>query len=51
VGLTVRDLDRSAEWYECVLGFKFVRRLEAPPHDENTPSALLLADLNLVLDT
>jgi catechol 2,3-dioxygenase-like lactoylglutathione lyase family enzyme len=34
VGLTVRDLDGSAEWYERVL--------EAPPDDEGIPPALLL---------
>jgi glyoxylase I family protein len=41
-GLTVRDLDVSAEWYERVLGFQFIRRLEAPPDAEGIPPALLL---------
>ena len=42
VGLTVRDVDRSAEWYQRVLGFKFVKRFDVPPDVEGIPRVLLL---------
>ena len=38
VGLTVRDMDASSEWYRRVLGFRFVRRFGAP----EIPRTLLL---------
>jgi glyoxylase I family protein len=41
-GLTVRDLDSSAAWYQRVLGFKFVRRFEASPGEGGIPRVLLL---------
>ena len=40
--LTVRDMDESAEWYQRVLGFRLVRRVEIPPGQPGIPRILLL---------
>src|SRR5262249_15314511 len=42
VGLTVRDMHVSAEWYERVLGFEFVKEFEVPPGEAGMPRILML---------
>lgn len=42
VGLTVRDMRRSADWYTRVLGFQFVREFKGPPEEPGIPRILLL---------
>jgi glyoxylase I family protein len=41
VGLTVRDMRASAEWYERVLGFEFVREFEVSPGESGIARILL----------
>jgi glyoxylase I family protein len=40
--LTVRDMRTSADWYERVLGFEFVKEFEVAPGDAGIPRILLL---------
>jgi len=40
VGLTVRDMDASAEWYQRVFGWQVLRRFDAD--EAGTPRVLLL---------
>lgn len=42
MALTVRDMRVSAEWYERVLGFDFVREFQVAPGDPGIPRILLL---------
>jgi catechol 2,3-dioxygenase-like lactoylglutathione lyase family enzyme len=42
MALTVRDMRVSADWYERVLGFDFVKEFEADPGDAGIPRILLL---------
>jgi len=42
VGLTVRDVEASAEWYRRVLGFRLVKRFAAPTADETAVTRILL---------
>jgi glyoxylase I family protein len=42
LALTVRDMRISAEWYERVLGFDFVREFQVAPGDGGIPRILLL---------
>ena len=42
VGLTVRDMDASAEWYERVLGFRLVKRFGIQPGEAGIPRVLML---------
>lgn len=42
VGLTVRDMYRSADWYMHVLGFQLVREFKGPPEEPGIPRILLL---------
>jgi glyoxylase I family protein len=42
MALTVRDMRVSAEWYERVLGFEFVREFRVPAGDLGIPRILLL---------
>ncbi len=45
IGLTVRDLARSIEWYATVLGFEEAGRLDKPDHEVamlRHPSGLLI---------
>jgi glyoxylase I family protein len=41
-GLTVRDMDFSATWYQRVLGFKLVRRFDVQPGSPGITRTLLL---------
>jgi len=41
VGLTVRDMYRSADWYMRVLGFQFVKEFKGSPEDSGSPRILL----------
>lgn len=42
IGLTVRDMDVSAAWYEQVLGFRLVKRFAEAPGEPGIPRTLLL---------
>jgi len=42
MALTVRDMRVSADWYERVLGFDFVKEFEVDPGDAGIPRILLL---------
>jgi glyoxylase I family protein len=42
IALTVPDMRASADWYERVLGFDFVREFQVPPGDAGIPRILLL---------
>ncbi len=42
VGLTVRDMDTSAQWYQRVLGFALVKRFSRPPAEPGIERTLLL---------
>jgi glyoxylase I family protein len=42
VALTVRDMNVSADWYERVLGFEFVKEFQVRPGEEGIPRILLL---------
>src|SRR5712691_11971881 len=42
VALTVRDMRVSADWYERVPGFGFVKEFEVAPGDAGIPRILLL---------
>jgi catechol 2,3-dioxygenase-like lactoylglutathione lyase family enzyme len=42
VGLTVRDMHQSADWYMRVLGFRFVKEFKGPPEEQGSPRILLL---------
>jgi glyoxylase I family protein len=42
IALTVRDLRVSADWYERVLGFDFVKEFQVAPGDAGIPRILLL---------
>ena len=41
-GFTVRNMEDSANWYQRVLGFKFVKRFDVPPGEPGIPRILLL---------
>jgi glyoxylase I family protein len=42
MALTVRDMRVSADWYQRVLGFEFVREFHIAPGDAGIPRILLL---------
>ncbi len=42
MALTVRDMRVSADWYERVLGFDFVKEFQVAPGDGGIPRILLL---------
>ncbi len=42
MALTVRDMRVSADWYERVLGFDFVKEFQFAPGDAGIPRILLL---------
>ena len=42
MALTVRNMRASAGWYECVLGFDFVREFQVAPGAAGIPRILLL---------
>jgi glyoxylase I family protein len=42
MALTVRDMRASAEWYERVLGFQFVKEFEVAPGETGIPRILLM---------
>jgi catechol 2,3-dioxygenase-like lactoylglutathione lyase family enzyme len=41
-GFTVRNMEDSANWYQRVLGFKFVKRFDIPAGEPGIPRVLLL---------
>jgi glyoxylase I family protein len=42
IALTVRDMRVSADWYQRVLGFEFVKEFKVAPDDAGIPRILLL---------
>ena len=42
IALTVRDMRVSADWYQRVLGFEFVKEFQVAPGDAGIPRILLL---------
>jgi glyoxylase I family protein len=42
MALTVRDMRVSADWYQRVLGFEFVKEFQVAPGDAGIPRILLL---------
>jgi glyoxylase I family protein len=42
IALTARDMRVSADWYQHVLGFEFVKEFQVEPGDAGIPRILLL---------
>jgi glyoxylase I family protein len=42
IALTIRDMRVSADWYQHVLGFEFVKEFQVAPGDAGIPRILLL---------